>query len=45
MLQLLDPFTGQLEIFVGSLLGFLDEGMNDDNAFAKEEAIESAPDA
>jgi len=35
MLQLLDPLAGQFKFFVRSLLGFLDKGMNNDDAFAE----------
>ncbi len=41
-MQLLDPFAGQLEFFVGSSLGFLDKGMNNDDAFTEQEAIEGS---
>ena len=42
MLQLLDPFAGQLKFFVRSFLGFLDEGMNNDDAFTQQETVEGA---
>src|SRR3546814_11884821 len=45
MLQLLGPFTGQLEFFVRSLLGFLDKSVNNDDPIAMKEAIKCAANA
>ena len=44
-MQLLDPLTGQFKFFVWSFLGFLDKGMNNDDALAVQETIEGAPNA
>src|SRR3546814_11882080 len=45
MLQLLGPFTGQLEFLVRSLLGFLDKSVNNDDPIAMKEAIKCAANA
>jgi hypothetical protein len=45
MLQLLQTFTGELQLFVWCLLSFLDEGVKNNHTLTQQEAIEGTTNA